>query len=108
MAAHAADVTTLCNAQSVRSKIFKKGKKMGPKFIKVVAAAAWVIYATVSFGLGAWAQSVSDVAGTWVLVSSITEKDGVKTDQFGAGAKGTLSLDTNGHFMLTIIGPDLP
>ena len=56
----------------------------------------------------ALAQSASDVVGTWSLVSSVTEKDGTRTDQFGAGAKGMLTLDADGHFMLTIIGPDLP
>ena len=54
------------------------------------------------------AQSASDVVGTWTLVSSVTEKDGARTDQFGSGAKGMLILDADGHFMLTIIGPDLP
>lgn len=54
------------------------------------------------------AQSASDVVGTWTLVSSVTEKDGTRTDQFGAGAKGMMTLDAGGHFMLTIIGPDLP
>ena len=57
---------------------------------------------------GAMAQTARDLAGTWQLVSSVTEKDGTKTDQFGAGAKGMLTLDADGHFMLTIIGPDLP
>ena len=56
----------------------------------------------------ALAQSASDVVGTWTLVSSVTEKDGTRTDQFGSGAKGMLTLDADGHFMLTIIGPDLP
>jgi hypothetical protein len=56
----------------------------------------------------ALAQSASDVVGTWSLVSSVTEKDGTRTDQFGSGAKGMLTLDADGHFMLTIIGPDLP
>jgi hypothetical protein len=54
------------------------------------------------------AQSTADVVGTWSLVSSVTEKDGTKTDQFGVGAKGMLTLDADGHFMLTIIGPELP
>lgn len=54
------------------------------------------------------AQTASAVTGTWALVSSVTEKDGTKSDQFGAGAKGMMSLDGQGHFMLTIIGPDLP
>jgi len=56
----------------------------------------------------ALAQSASEVVGTWTLVSSVTEKDGTRTDQFGSGAKGMIALDADGHFMLTIIGPDLP
>jgi hypothetical protein len=56
----------------------------------------------------ALAQSASDVVGTWTLVSSVTERDGTKTDQFGSGAKGMMTLDADGHFMLTIIGPALP
>jgi hypothetical protein len=55
-----------------------------------------------------WAQTPEALHGTWVLVSSIAEKDGTKTDQFGPGAKGVMSLDGNGHFMLTIIGAGLP
>ena len=54
------------------------------------------------------AQSASDVVGTWSLVSSVTERDGTRTDQFGPGAKGMMALDADGRFMLTIIGPDLP
>ena len=56
----------------------------------------------------AWAQTAHDLRGTWTLVSSVAEKDGKKTEQFGHGAKGMMSLDADGHFMLTIIGPDLP
>jgi hypothetical protein len=56
----------------------------------------------------ALAQTALDVAGTWTLVSSVIERDGAKTDQFGSGAKGMLVLDANGRFVLTIIGPDLP
>ena len=53
------------------------------------------------------AQTV-DLRGTWTLVSSVTDKDGKKTEQFGHGAQGMMSLDAGGHFMLTIIGPGLP
>jgi hypothetical protein len=56
----------------------------------------------------AMAQSARDLVGTWTLVSSVTERDGTKTDQFGSGANGMLMLDANGRFMLTIMGPDLP
>lgn len=59
-------------------------------------------------GTPAWAQGQPNLAGTWTLVSSVTDKDGVRTDQFGPGAAGMLSLDPAGRFMLTIIGPNLP
>ena len=55
-----------------------------------------------------WAQNADSLRGTWTLISSVTEKDGMKTDQFDAGASGMMSLDADGHFMLTIIGPNLP
>jgi len=54
------------------------------------------------------AQQSEALAGNWMLVSSVTERDGNRTDQFGADAKGMMSLDAGGHFMLTIIGPALP
>lgn len=30
----------------------------------------------------------------------------MNTDQFGAGAKGMMVLDADGHLILSIIGPD--
>ncbi len=54
------------------------------------------------------AQSSDDLVGRWQFVSSVTEKDGARIDQFGAGATGMMCLDRDGHFMLTIIGADLP
>jgi lipocalin-like protein len=70
----------------------------------------WLVSAIVCWMLStsAWAQSVDTLRGTWTLVSSVTEKDGTKTDQFGPAPKGLLALDADGHFMLTIIGPNLP
>ncbi len=75
---------------------------------RLAAVAALAAQAAVFLPFPASAQSASDVVGTWTLVSSVAEKDGMKTDQFGSGAKGMLVLDAKGHFMLTIIGPDLP
>lgn len=72
-----------------------------------MAAALSVQFAFLSSSTPA-AQDASDVVGTWTLVSSVTEKDGKTTDQFGTGAKGMLTLAPDGHFMLTIIGPGLP
>jgi len=63
---------------------------------------------SVVLSTSAWAQAAADLRGTWTLVSSVTEKDWIRTDQFGSDPKGMMSLDADGHFMLTIIGPGLP
>jgi hypothetical protein len=87
--------------------------RTGPKMAKLHGV-TFPLMTALAFGVSALAPSVamadtaSDVVGTWTLVSSVTERDGTKTDQFGVGAKGMLILDASGRFMLTIIGPDLP
>lgn len=75
---------------------------------KRLSAVAWPALAVAVLSSPVAAQSASEIVGTWSLVASVTERDGVRTDQFGTGAKGMLILDGTGHFMLTIIGPDLP
>ena len=80
----------------------------GRETLRLALAVALAAQAVVFSCSTALAQSMSNVVGTWTLVSSVTEKDGIRTDQFGSGAKGMLTLDAEGHFMLTIIGPDLP
>jgi hypothetical protein len=77
-------------------------------YVRFVIVAALASQAAMLWGCAALVESGSEVVGTWVLVSSVTERDGTKTDQFGSGAKGMLTLSGDGHFMLTIIGPDLP
>lgn len=74
----------------------------------LLSAVAWPTLAIAILSSPVAAQNATELVGTWSLVSSVTERDGVITDQFGAGAKGMLVLDGTGHFMLTIIGPDLP
>ena len=77
----------------------------------IVAGLATRVALTSAVAMFSWpasAQSAIDVVGTWSLVSSVTEKDGTRTDQFGPGAKGLLIMDAGGHFALTIIGADLP
>ena len=76
--------------------------------LRIPMAAAFTLLSMACLAPSASAQSATDVVGTWTLVSSVTVKDGAQTDQFGLGAKGRLVLDSTGHFMLTIIGPDLP
>ena len=70
---------------------------------------ALILQMTVSCGCMALAQTANDLVGTWTLLSSIVEQDGKTTHQFGLGAKGMLNFrPAHGHFMLTIIGADLP
>jgi len=71
---------------------------------KMLAVAA----ATMALSNSALAQGSDELRGTWVLASSITDKDGKRSEQFGSGAKGMMTLDAAGQFMLTIIGPGLP
>jgi hypothetical protein len=73
--------------------------------VACVAAIVWVTFLAAG---NAAAQSAGDISGTWLLASSVSEKDGKKSDQFGADAKGMLVLDPQGHFMLTIVGAGLP
>jgi hypothetical protein len=73
----------------------------------IIRHAAAALFISATLASAASAQN-ANVTGTWTLVSSVSERDGTKTDQFGPGAQGMLSLDAAGHFMLTILGPDLP
>jgi hypothetical protein len=54
------------------------------------------------------AQSARDLVGTWELVSGITEKDGKKSETFGANAKGILIFDATGRFSIVFIAAGLP
>ena len=55
-----------------------------------------------------FAQTAKDFAGTWTLVSVVTEQDGKKTDTFGPNPKGILTVDANGRYVLVIARADLP
>ncbi|HJU15245.1 MAG TPA: lipocalin-like domain-containing protein [Stellaceae bacterium] len=56
--------------------------------------------------VGAVGQTAKDLVGSWTLVSAVTEKDGAKSDIFGATAKGVLVFDAHGRY--TFINPELP
>ena len=55
-----------------------------------------------------FAQTVKDLAGTWTLVSSVTEQGGNKTDTYGPNPKGILTVDANGRYVLAFVRADLP
>jgi len=54
------------------------------------------------------AQTVKDLAGTWTIVSNVTEQDGKKTDTFGPNPKGILVVDANGRYVIAFARADLP
>jgi hypothetical protein len=54
------------------------------------------------------AQSAGDIVGTWTFVSSINEQNGRKTETYGPGATGMMTLDAQGYYSLMIIGANLP
>ena len=51
------------------------------------------------------AQSMNDVAGTYVLAAETREVDGTKT---ALPTQGSLSLGDSGRYMLTTFAPNLP
>jgi hypothetical protein len=67
-----------------------------------------VVLMTWAVGTAHAAKPEQDLLGLWTLVSFQIERDGVRTDAFGPGARGTLTFDASGRFSLTIIGAGLP
>ena len=55
-----------------------------------------------------FAQTAKDLAGTWTLVSNVTEQGGNKTDTFGPHPKGILIVDANDRYVLAVARADLP
>lgn len=54
------------------------------------------------------AQTVSDLVGTWTLVSSVTEQGGTKTEPYGPNAKGIMTVHANGRYVIVTTRADLP
>jgi hypothetical protein len=60
-----------------------------------------------------WAQEkagtlAQQVQGNWILVSLYVEKDGKKTEPFGAKPRGSLILTPDGRFSLILMRASLP
>jgi Lipocalin-like domain len=70
---------------------------LGLLFLGVVLAAGEV-----------FAQTTTDLAGTWTLVSNVNEQGGNKTDTFGPNPKGILIVDANDRYVLAAARADLP
>ncbi len=48
------------------------------------------------------------IQGSWLLVSSVNEKDGLKKETFGPNPRGFLVLTTGGHFSYIMMNATLP
>jgi lipocalin-like protein len=55
-----------------------------------------------------FAQTAKDLAGTWTLVSNVSEQGGNKTDTFGPNPKGILIVDASGRYVLAVARAGLP
>lgn len=54
------------------------------------------------------AQTVSDLAGTWTLVSSVVEQGGTRTEPYGPNAKGIMTVDASGRYVIVTTRDGLP
>ena len=54
------------------------------------------------------AQSTNDLAGSYTLVSAVMDLNGNKSDTYGPNAKGVLTLDANGRYVLVFMRASLP
>jgi Lipocalin-like domain len=80
-----------------------------PRVCKLtIGTLGWLLLGVVLSASTVCAQTVKDLAGTWTIVSSVTERDGQKTDVFGPHPTGSLIVDPNGHYILVIARADLP
>jgi hypothetical protein len=55
-----------------------------------------------------FAQSAKDLVGSYTLVSAVMDLDGRKSDTYGPNARGALTLDANGRFVLVFMRDSLP
>jgi Lipocalin-like domain len=54
------------------------------------------------------AQTAKDLIGTWKLVSDVnTASDGGKIEPFGPTPEGMAIFDSDGHFAIVVLRPDL-
>jgi Lipocalin-like domain len=74
-----------------------------------------IALASLALGLGvalpaaAVAQTAKDLVGTWTNFSNINIRaDGSRVSVFGPNGKGLAIFDSNGHFAIVNINPDVP
>ena len=68
----------------------------------------WLLLGMVLSAGAVCAQTTKDLAGTWTLVSTVTEQGGTKTDTYGPNPQGRLIVDANGRYVIAFARADLP
>jgi hypothetical protein len=54
------------------------------------------------------AQTLTDLAGTWVAVTNVSDSGGKRVDVYGANPRGVLMIDTNGRYVIALARAGLP
>jgi Lipocalin-like domain len=78
------------------------------RIISSVLSASALIFVVFLLSERAAAQTAKDLVGTWTLVSITLEKDGKKTDFYGANPQGQEMFDASGHVSIILTRSDLP
>src|SRR5207248_11495665 len=81
---------SMCIASITRTQ----GRRTMKRVYKLTLGTLGVLVLGVVLSAGeVCAQTAKDLAGSWTLVSVVTERDGHKTDSFGPNPKGILMVD---------------
>jgi hypothetical protein len=75
---------------------------------KLAVATSLLLLGVASSASNGRAQTIKDIAGMYTLVSAIVEQGGNKTETYGSGATGALSLDSGGRYVQVFTAADLP
>jgi hypothetical protein len=81
---------------------------MSGAIIPIKSIAAVFVGAMFALAGQANGQSASDLAGTWSVVSSVSEQGGNKVQPYGPNPKGILIFDQGGRYSQMLSRPDLP
>lgn len=76
--------------------------------ITAAALAALLLTASAAHAQQQSADIAKQVIGAWSLVSQYLEKEGTRTERFGANPKGTVIFADNGRFAAILLRSDLP
>jgi hypothetical protein len=75
----------------------------------LVLSAVTLLALGFSLPTAAVAQTAKDLVGTWTNVSNVNVRaDGTRTDAFGPHGTGIAIFESNGHYAIINLNPDVP